>query len=332
MRIVFVIDRISSVGGFERILTDKMNYLTEYTSAEVILVTVWKDRGHSAYSISDKVRCVDLSVPLSYIGFPIAMPWALHRFNKEMKRLNPDVIVLSRALGAFFVAFSSWRGKMVYESHVPLKYLNHKWVYPLMLKRIHSVVCLTSGDAEDVMQMCSRLRCNPYIKVIPNFSCIGSNQLPDYNSPVIVAAGRRCPEKNFERLEKLWCGVKKNNTSWQLKIHHDTKDMISAYLEGSIFVMTSRFEGFGLVLIEAMSCGLPCIAFDCPYGPRDIIEDGKTGYLIPYDNDDIFIEKLTCLMEHPEERERMGKAAKEAVKRFSRDRIMNEWEKFYFQL
>jgi glycosyltransferase involved in cell wall biosynthesis len=108
--------------------------------------------------------------------------------------------------------------------------------------------------------------------------------------------------------------------------------MEAAYLEGSVFVMTSRFEGFGMVLIEAMSCGLPCIAFDCPYGPREIIEDGKTGYLIPYDNDDMFVERLTYLMEHPEVREQMGRAAKESVKRFSEELVMKKWKQFYESL
>jgi glycosyltransferase involved in cell wall biosynthesis len=84
-----------------------------------------------------------------------------------------------------------------------------------------------------------------------------------------------------------------------------------------------------MVLIEAMTCGLPIVAFDCPYGPREISEDGKTGYLIPYNNDEMFIEKLTYLMEHPEVREQMGRAAKESVKRYSVDSVMQKWKQFY---
>jgi glycosyltransferase involved in cell wall biosynthesis len=96
--------------------------------------------------------------------------------------------------------------------------------------------------------------------------------------------------------------------------------------------MTSRFEGFPLVLIEAMQCGLPIVAFDCPQGPREIIENGKTGFLIPYNDDALFIEKLTYLMEHPEEREKMGRAAKESVKRFDKEKIMNQWKELLTEL
>jgi glycosyltransferase involved in cell wall biosynthesis len=81
-----------------------------------------------------------------------------------------------------------------------------------------------------------------------------------------------------------------------------------------------------------MQCGLPCIAFDCPQGPREIIEDGKNGYLIPYDDDALFIEKLTFLMDNPEEREKMGRAAKESVKRFDKEKIMNQWKELLTEL
>jgi glycosyltransferase involved in cell wall biosynthesis len=329
MRIAFVIDRISNMGGMERVLVEKMNYLVDHTFHEIVLFTVWHDTKPDAFPISGRVRRVKLNVPLSYVGLYIAMPWALHRFNKEMKRISPDVVVLNHAIGAFFAAFTSYGGRMVYESHVPLRYMNHQWIYPLMLKKIKSIVCLTKGDADDFLQMSAKQNCNPLITTIPNHTLLQSSLFPDDSSNIVVSAGRICYEKNFERMETLWKKIAKSYTSWTLKIHHVTKDMESAYLEGSIFVMTSRFEGFGMVLVEAMTCGLPCIAFDCPYGPREIIEDGKTGYLIPYEDDGMFIEKLTYLMEHPEVREQMGRAAKESVKRFSVTSVMQKWKQFY---
>lgn len=133
-------------------------------------------------------------------------------------------------------------------------------------------------------------------------------------------------------MRRLWKNVSEKYPDWQLHIHHNTKDVVKAYTAGSIFIMTSRFEGFPLVLIEAMQCGLPCIAFDCPYGPREIIKNGENGFLIPYDDDSSFIEKLTYLMEHPEEREQMGKAAQKTAAKYDKIQIMNQWKKLLTEL
>ena len=148
----------------------------------------------------------------------------------------------------------------------------------------------------------------------------------------VSAAGKTAEQKNFERLETLWESISECHSDWQLHLHHDTRDMVAAYQEGSIFVMTSRYEGFPLVLIEAMACGLPCVAFDCATGPKEIIEDGKTGYLIPYNDDKMFIEKLTYLMQHPEVRRSMGEEARRSVRKFSAESVMKKWKEFYERL
>lgn len=81
-------------------------------------------------------------------------------------------------------------------------------------------------------------------------------------------------------------------------------------------------------LVEAQKCGLPCVAFDCKYGPVDIIVDGETGYVIPYDDDEAFVEKLGRLMDDIALRRRMGEAASRNVARFDKDKIIAEWERF----
>ncbi len=322
MKIVYEIERLSTNGGIEHILTDRVNYMAEKWGWDITIVVLLHEDDEPFYEVSPKVKVVRLNVKTHGLLMCIQALW---RLNKVVCQIKPDVYTTVQSIGALSCLLNTHRTKTIYEAHGARARMPHP--IPLMIAERYAdaVVALTNDSKKEYAR-------GKRTEVIPNFTTMLANRLPDYGSNVIVAAGRRCHQKNFERLEDLWGRVKANHKEWQLKIHHDTKDMVSAYLEGSIFAMTSRFEGFPMVLIEAMTCGLPCIAFDCNHGPRDIIEDGKTGYLIPYDDDDMFIEKLTYLMKHPEIREQMGKAAKERLKRFSKEEVMNRWKSLYYQL
>jgi glycosyltransferase involved in cell wall biosynthesis len=89
--------------------------------------------------------------------------------------------------------------------------------------------------------------------------------------------------------------------------------------------MSSRFEGFGMVLIEAMACGLPVISFNCPDGPSDIITDGEDGFLVENGNIETLADKICYLIENEGLRMKMGQNARESVKRYFPDEIMNKW-------
>ena len=115
-------------------------------------------------------------------------------------------------------------------------------------------------------------------------------------------------------------------------LHKPTEHIFECYNESSILISTSLFEPFGLVMIEAMSCGLPVVAFDCPYGPSDIITDGVNGFLVPYDNMQTYAEKLCMLMEDDSLRKRMGNAAYVTSKRFEADCIMPKWKVLFDEL
>ena len=93
-------------------------------------------------------------------------------------------------------------------------------------------------------------------------------------------------------------------------------------------MLSSDFEGFGLVISEAMSCGIPVVSTDCPFGPSEIIEDGKTGLLAKMDVNDLS-EKMEWMITHEEERKSMGIQAYEAAARYKKDVIVPEWEKAY---
>ena len=245
--------------------------------------------------------------------------------NKAIKDIKPDVYITLQHIGAVSCLLNTHHTKTIYEAHGVKSKMIHPFAVNIAEKYADAIVTLTHSNAE-----CYRRA--KKVTIIPNFSALNPCVTPDYNSHIVISLGRECMEKNFPRMYRLWKEISKKHSDWELAVHHNTKDVIKAYTSGSIFIMTSRFEGFPLVLIEAMQCGLPCIAFDCPQGPREIIEDEKNGFLIPYDDDALFIEKLTFLIENPEEREKMGRAAKESVKRFDKEKIMNQWKELLTEL
>ncbi len=121
----------------------------------------------------------------------------------------------------------------------------------------------------------------------------------------------------------------------QISLHPFTNDITSAYASAAFYVMSSRQEGFPLVLIEAMRCGLPCVSFDCPSGPREIITDGRDGILVPYrglsreEQDDNLAQALCRMMDHEEELPAMGRAAQETAQRYNADNVIPMWERLF---
>ena len=96
--------------------------------------------------------------------------------------------------------------------------------------------------------------------------------------------------------------------------------------------MSSRFESFGLVLIEAMSCGLPVVAFDCLFGPQSIVTERETGVLVPPSDVKRLADSICFMISHKDERIRMGRNAHEVVTKYKPERIISIWRKFYQSL
>ena len=344
MRIVYVIEKMSLTGGMERIITDKMNYLVRHTDHEVVLLLLWHDESPLAYPLDDRVRVVRMDIPFQHKNR------ALFSFRKTIRQINHDITIYTWVMGAFLAAFSGWKGRSIYEAHRARPTMKHQWIVSLMERRVDAVVALTQQDAN----------CYPHAKnvvLIPNFTSLNDDKPSDCSSKHCLSVGRLIDVKDFSRLLDIWKMVVSKRSEWHLDIvgegperealkqkienlnltsnvtlHEATSDVLPYYINSSIYLMTSRFEGLGIVLIEAQACGLPIVSLDCDYGPRHIIEDGITGCLIPYNDDKAMADAICYLIENPDKRQQMGIAALEASQRYKPEEIMNKWIEFFDEI
>jgi glycosyltransferase involved in cell wall biosynthesis len=170
----------------------------------------------------------------------------------------------------------------------------------------------------------------------------------------IISVGRLESVKGFDRLISAFARIAARCPQWQLAIYGHgslesvlrqqiskegleqrvtiyppTPNIYHEYQQSDIYVLSSLHEGFGMVLLEAMSCGLPCVAFDCPYGPGEILDDGVTGRLVDDGDEAAMASALLWMTTHREERLRMGLQAREAVKAYLIDEVMKRWQSLF---
>ncbi len=221
------------------------------------------------------------------------------------------------------------------------------------IRRADLLIALTEEDAN-----CWKRKQVENVRVIPNPLTF----YPTTLAPVpretgrIVCVGRLATQKRFDRLIDAFALVCRNYPEWHVDVFGDgeerqqltdrirskglqdrihlnlpTSEIYTEYQRSEFFVLCSDYEGFGLVVIEAMACGIPVVSTDCPFGPSEIIEDGKTGLLAKMDTNDL-AEKMEWMITHEEERTAMGIAARQAAARYRKEIIMPQWEQAYLSV
>lgn len=231
------------------------------------------------------------------------------------------------------------------------RYITKLWRNKLIkeIKRLSQFVVLSHEDRDAWTELDN-------VMVIPNpISCYPS-QHSTCKEKRVIAVGRYTYQKGFDMLIDAWKKVADKHKDWYLDIygsgdnthyqamadskslsdsltcHPAVNNIYDKYLENSIFVLSSRYEGFGLVLAEAMSCGLPVVTFTCPCGPKDIVTDKVDGLWVEPDNVNDMADKICYLIEHEDERIEMGQKAAESSLRYREEPIMNKWIELFDNL
>ncbi len=368
MRILYVYEHMTSYGGVERIFIDKMNYLVNYYNQEVFLLT-WNQGCHKMpFKLDERVCYTDLDVmtfcAYHYHGLKRMMEKYKRIFLLKRKmrdyivNLAPDIIVTTTIGPIKYLLKIKGNARLIIESHSGydhiIEYSNDSFMnrcsYSLhknRIKKTDCVVSLTESDANLWRTF------HHHVVVIPNF--IHFNEIRQYSTSEnkqVIFVGRFSYQKAIPDLLEIWKLVNKRHPDWNLemygkgryevflndvvkhndyniKLHPPTSDIHRRLVESSIFIIASYYEPFGLAIGEAMSCGLPVVAFNCPFGPAEQIKNGENGFLVENRDIEAFADRVCQLIEDKELRQKMGRAGIASVQRYLPDKIMPKWKELF---
>lgn len=258
----------------------------------------------------------------------------------------------SKKIGEIHINRAHYRTFEEGDSNIFKSLLSLYWKHTLIrhLKQLDSFVALTKKDQEAWTELNN-------VTVIPNPVSFPSVKLSQQTEKRVIAVGRYCHEKGYDHLLQAWAEVQTLCPDWRLDVFGDgdrtsfekmlddyqidrnrcslngrVSDVQSEFARSSLAVCSSRFEGFGLAIVEAMACGLPVVSFDCPWGPHSIIADGEDGVLVENGNVKQFAEAMARLMNDAEVRKNMGKRAAVNVQRFSMEAVARQWKNLFDSL
>ena len=287
--------------------------------------------------------------------------------KRELLRIKPDITIStlrreinfindiqdgSYKIGELHLSRSNYRGMEEGGFSLMKKLFSKWWKKDVVsqLRRLDQFVVLTDNAVRDWPEL-------DHVKMIPDPLPIDGFSPNRSDIKRIISVGRYSNEKGFDLLLKIWSIVEKECTDWQLDIYgmgdptpyvkmmdglsidqrrchlrSSLVDVESEYAKSSIFVHPSRSEGFGLVIVEAMACGLPVVSFDCENGPRSIISDGVDGFLVPSFNIRFFADRILLLINDENQRKQMGEQGRLKSQQYTIEKIALQWKELFDDL
>ena len=363
MRIAYCIHSMHLSRGIERGVTFKANHFCSVPGNEVFIITSHLHGRPVHYNLNPRVKVIDID--RSDIPGPLYFLYK-KKLKQCLESIRPDIAVTVGDNTIYALAAIDFGGKRVSEYHFSYEKFDMKYgrtpigrAYAGFRRRriakaasvMDAFIVLTESDRKDWQKLVPGVRCiyNP-----PTLEC---KEKASLDSRTVIAAGALVPQKNYPDMLEAWKQVRAKHPDWQLHIYGDGKlrpsigkaaasmfpegsvrlmgrsgDMKSVYLGSAALVLSSRYEGFPMVLLEACECGVPAVSYDCPKGPAEIIEDGVSGFLVPQGDTRMLAEKLCTVIENEELRKSMGTAAGKVGARFSREKITSDWQALWDEL
>lgn len=369
MNIAFILRSIVLTGGIERVIVEKLNWLAERGHQVMLITYEQGNHAmsfplHPKVNHVD-IECRYFTIyKYSLLLRPFLMFRMKLKFKKELHSLlakyGIEVVVMPHNIAEYqsVIASMSSITSVVYESHSAstefvrgglFKKLRNNICFFPMLKKINMVIALTKGDS-----IFWKRHCN-HVQTVVNPLSSYPNTMEDCSKEEgrILYVGRLHRVKRIDRLIQAFSMIADKYPLWHIDIfgegeeksrlqnliydfgltervviHKPVSTIFEEYRRSQFLVLSSDSEGFSLVIVEAMACGIPVVSTDCPFGPREIVDDGKTGLLSRLEAEDL-AAKMEWMITHESERQKMGLQAHQAVSRFEKNKVMEEWEKAY---
>ena len=348
MHILLFAKSVRNSAGIERMTVSLANELS-IRGHMVSLVVCGSDKG-SFYTLDENVFVYALEVPYRN------RLKAACRLRPLIKKIRPDIFInMAVAMGQISflsLLFLKHRPKVITCEHFHLHAGSRLGYYYRFLSAFLSdyTVVLTDCDKKQYPEFLQKriLRIYNFTTLFPQYYRRGIERK-------VLTIGRLEYQKGYDLLLPIWKIVANNIADCELVIIGDgrmkenllnminelelkksvriippSSNVVDYYKKNSIYVMTSRFEGLPMVLIEAKMCGMACISYDCPNGPNEIIRNADDGYVVPFGNTQLFAKYLMELLLNPQSQKCFGaKAVDDAQKRFSSKTVIKQWEDLF---
>jgi glycosyltransferase involved in cell wall biosynthesis len=353
--VAIVIQNITYRAGTERAVCNLANILAQYGGYLPVIVSLYSSDGGAAYPLHKDIKIIHSGIASAKNKMEQIAEYAkTANMLKKIRMENNTEILMGTNVG-INIPLSLVNGNNLIKIGCEHRCYDDPSVFSKFLRRL----CYPKLDAVVTLVSCDAKRYSfcKNVKTIPNSFSFLPKEHSRLCSGTILLIGRYTYQKNFENIIEAMSLIKDKCVGWRVRIIGDGEDkgklqslikekrleeivflvpptdnIEEEYLNSSIFVMCSRSEGLPMVMIEAKSCGLPVVSFDCPTGPADIIRDGIDGILVGNGNIKALAEAVLKLIENQDLRKRFGQEAIKDRERFSPAKIFEMWESLFKEL
>ncbi len=355
-KIVFITSNLSQTGGLQMVTANLANEFAKKYKYNIDIINLGIKYGDEKYELNPNINVKYVGIDNSNCKNKFDLIKNLINSYIRLKNYiklnckNKNQVIIGMGTGVSYLLpyiYNKKNNTIIGTQHNPVRHTKLMDIFRkiTIAKMDHYVVL--DKDTKIDMEINCKLK---DIKIIPNPLTIKVDEKSKLDSKIVLAVGRLTKQKGFDLLLESWKIVSSKHNDWNLVIVGEgeeyeslnnkiknigieesvsikpfTRDIQQYYKNSSIFVLSSRYEGFGLVVLEAQAFGIPVVAFNCPTGPRNIINDGIDGYLVEAENIDKLAKQIIMLIKDKNIRTKVGENAINNIEKFKIENIMKQW-------